>query len=80
MVNYCKLCGADLTPTKELKLMTWEEFVDWAKELNAEIKEKYIKLCDCFFWKDGTITNSWGDTMAENRSYEQMQIIIENLI
>ena len=80
MVNYCKLCGADLTPTKELKPMTWEEFVDWAKELNAEIKEKYIKLCGCFFWEDGTITNSWGDTMSENRSYEQMKTIIENLI
>ena len=78
MVNYCKLCGADLTPTKELKLMTWKEFVDWAKELNAEIEERYIKICGCFFWKDGTITRS--DIMAENRSYEQMQIIIENLI
>lgn len=33
MANYCKLCGADLTPTKELKLMTWEEFVDWTKSL-----------------------------------------------
>ena len=78
MVNYCKLCGADLTPTKELKLMTWEEFVDWAKELNAEIEERYIKICGCFFWKDGTITRD--NIISENRSYEQMQIIIENLI
>ncbi|MDY3907244.1 MAG: hypothetical protein SOZ42_01145 [Candidatus Enterosoma sp.] len=58
--------------------MTWKEFVDWAKELNAEIEERYIKICGCFFWRDDTITRS--DIIAENRLYEQMQIIIENLI
>ena len=77
MAKYCKTCGADLPI--ENKNLTWEEFVNWAKELNAKIEKKYIKLCGCFFWRDGTITNSWGDTMSENRSYEQMQIIIENL-
>ena len=76
-MTYCKYCGADLPLTKEPKLMTWEEFVDWAKNLNAKIEESYIKLCGCFFWKDGIITNSWGDTMAENCSYEQMKSIIE---
>ena len=79
-MTYCKYCGADLPQNKKVSEITWEEFVDWAKELNAKIEEKYIKLCGCFFWKDGTITNSWGDTMAENRSYEQMKTIIENLI
>lgn len=78
MANYCKTCGADLPV--EHKILTWEELVDCAKNLNAKIEEKYIKICGCFFWKDGTITNSWGDTMSENRSYEQMKTIIENLI
>ena len=79
-MTYCKLCGADLPQNKKVSKITWEEFVDWAKELNAKIEERYIKLCGCFFWQDGTITNSWGDTMSENRSYEQMTIIIKNLI
>ena len=75
---YCKTCGADLPV--ETKTLTWEELIDWVKGLNSKIEEKYIKISGCFFWKDGTITNSWGDTMAENRSYEQMKTIIENLI
>lgn len=78
MANFCKTCGADLPPTNET--LTWEELVDFVKNLNAGITEKYIKICGCFFWKDGTITNSWSDTMAENRSFEQMKTIIENLI
>lgn len=78
MANYCKTCGADLPV--ETKTLTWEELVDFVKNLNTKIEDKYIKLCGCFFWKDGTITNSWGDTMAENRSYEQIKTIIENLI
>ena len=84
MANYCKLCGADLPV--ETKTLTWEELVDWAKNLNAEIEGKYIeicgcfKVCGCFFWKDGEITDFLGDTIAENRSYEQMKTIIENLL
>ena len=40
-MTYCKYCGADLPLTKEPKLMTWEEFVDWAKNLNAV----FVGLC-----------------------------------
>ena len=49
MVNYCKLCGADLTPTKELKLMTWEDFVKKTKKYGY--KEHINVFGDGSVWK-----------------------------
>lgn len=59
--------------------MTWRDLCEYAKRKNAYIWKKNIHLNNLSFSADGKIKTSDGEIVAENRTYEQMKNIIDNL-
>lgn len=45
---YCKHCGADLPPNKQVREITWEEFKKYLLELNL-LTTKFTNSSDDFF-------------------------------
>ena len=92
MVNYCKLCGADLTPNKEVKEITWEELKDFVfcNFIIIEKKERCDAIIfeiptenDIYIDNEGTVllvdgTVKYG--LALDRTPQQIKSIIENLL
>lgn len=90
MANYCKTCGADLPV--ETKPTTWNEILDFVKnlkrnqirvvdydgELVIEIgskKHTYMQIHEDRICGSNSLC-----VIAQNRSFEQIKTIIENLI
>ena len=71
--------------------MTWKNLVKWVIGLHSDkvryetdccgIKQEYICVnYELYFYSDGEIVAGWGETIATNRSNNQMKKIIESLL
>lgn len=64
--------------------LSWEELCEWAKSKEIEVyKSPYddferIDYAGLSCFKDGSMTFAY-ETFAQNRTYEQMKNIIDNL-
>ncbi|MDE6224381.1 MAG: hypothetical protein K2M23_02790 [Alphaproteobacteria bacterium] len=71
--------------------MTWKNLVKWVIGLHSD-KVRYEETPysqnrgfinikgDLYFYSNGEILNGWGETIATNRSNNQMKKIIESLL
>lgn len=59
--------------------MTWKELITDLEKYDVDIRDNYFEISNLCFFMDGAVLNDFGNTISENRTYEQMKLIIENL-